>query len=120
MDCCSNCKRTHIYKGPRLSSELSIAGRFVVLVPFSDTVSVSQKIKGAEERNRLKRLAISIKPKNFGIILRTVATGKKVAEIDKDIQDLLKKWETIYNQIKSGKTATSITGRDGQNLYYFA
>ena len=64
-------------KGPRISSELSFAGRFVVLVPFSDIVSVSQKIKSSVERQRLKRLAQSIKPRNFGIIVRTVAEGKR-------------------------------------------
>jgi len=68
-------------KGPRLSSELSIAGRFLVLVPFSNRVSVSQKIEDPKEKERLKRLAKSIKPKGFGVILRTVAQGKKVAEV---------------------------------------
>ncbi|MBQ0740830.1 ribonuclease E/G, partial [Aquimarina celericrescens] len=58
-------------KGPRLSSELSLAGRYIVLVPFSDRVSVSQKIESKEEKNRLKRLAKSIKPKGFSVIIRT-------------------------------------------------
>ena len=60
-------------KGPRLSSELSIAGRYLVLVPFSNRISVSQRIEDAKEKDRLKRLAKSIRPKGFGIILRTVA-----------------------------------------------
>lgn len=97
-------------KGPRISSELSLAGRFVVLVPFSDTVSISQKIKSSEERNRLKRLAVSIKPKNFGIIVRTVAGGKKVAELDKDIQDLLEKWNSCYGLVKTATPPKKVLG----------
>ena len=65
-------------KGPRLTAEISIAGRFLVLMPFSDKVSVSQKIKTEEERQRLKQLIQSIKPKGFGVIVRTVAEEKKV------------------------------------------
>lgn len=87
-------------KGPRISSELSIAGRYLVMVPFSDRVSVSQKIGSNEEKSRLKRLVRSIKPKGFGVIIRTVAEGKKVAELDKDLQNLLDKWtamcKTLY------------------------
>lgn len=64
-------------KGPRLTAEISIAGRFLVLMPFSDKVSVSQKIKTEEERQRLKQLIQSIKPKGFGVIVRTVAEEKK-------------------------------------------
>ncbi|NNK21233.1 MAG: ribonuclease E/G, partial [Flavobacteriaceae bacterium] len=78
-------------KGPRISSELSLAGRYLVMVPFSDRVSVSQKIGSKEEKDRLKRLVKSIKPKGFGVIIRTVAEGKKVAELDKDLQNLLNK-----------------------------
>ena len=66
-------------KGPRLTSEISFAGRYLVLLPFNDKVSVSQKIKSGEERTRLKQLLQSIKPKNFGVIVRTVAEGKRVA-----------------------------------------
>ncbi len=97
-------------KGPRISSELSLAGRYVVLVPFSETVSISQKIKSAEERNRLKRLAVSIKPKNFGIIVRTVAGGKKVAELDKDIQDLMEKWQLCHELLKTAKPPQKVLG----------
>src|SRR5690554_7033094 len=79
-------------KGPRLSSELSIAGRYMVLVPFSDRISVSQKIESSKEKDRLKRLILSIKPKGFGVIIRTVAEGKKVAELDKDLSNLMERW----------------------------
>jgi ribonuclease G len=97
-------------KGPRITSEISLAGRFVVLVPFSDHISVSQKIKSIEERNRLKRLASSIKPKNFGLIIRTVAEGKKVAELDKDIQELVSKWKSSFEQLKTAKPPMRILG----------
>lgn len=86
-------------KGPRLSSELSIAGRNIVLIPFSDKISISQKIKSADERKRLKRLIKSIKPKNFGVIIRTVAEGKKVAVLDQELRGLLKKWEASFSQL---------------------
>ena len=90
-------------KGPRLSSEISIAGRFMVLVPFSNRVSVSQKIINIEEKERLKRLITSIKPKGFGVIIRTVAENKKVAELDKDIQNSLDRWIVMCKKIKSIK-----------------
>ena len=80
-------------KGPRLTCELSFAGRYLVLIPFNDKVSVSQKIKSSEERARLKQLLQSIKPKNFGVIVRTVAEGKRVAELDAELKVLLKHWE---------------------------
>lgn len=86
-------------KGPRISSELSFAGRYLVMVPFSDRVSVSQKIGSREEKNRLIRLVKSIKPKGFGVIIRTVAEGKKVAELDKDLQTLFEKWEEMCKKI---------------------
>ena len=85
-------------KGPRISSELSIAGRYLVMVPFSDRVSVSQKIGSKEEKDRLKRLVTSIKPKGFGVIIRTVAEGKKVAELDKDLQE--QKFKDVCAQLK--------------------
>ncbi len=87
-------------KGPRLSSEISIAGRNLVLMPFADKVSVSQKIESAEERTRLKSLLQSIKPRNYGLIVRTVAEGKRVAELDSELKNLVRKWESIYDKLK--------------------
>ncbi len=82
-------------KGPRITSEISLAGRYLVLVPFSDRISVSQKIQSAEEKSRLKRLVQSIKPKNFGVIIRTIAEGKMVADLDADLNNLVSKWYSI-------------------------
>ncbi len=101
-------------KGPRISSELSIAGRFLVLVPFSDRVSVSQKIKDPAEKERLKRLIQSIKPKGFGVIIRTVAQGKKVAELDSDLANMLKKWKTIHKKLQKAKAPVKILGELGR------
>jgi len=98
-------------KGPRLSSELSLAGRYIVLVPFSERISVSQKIESSEEKDRLKRLVKSIRPKGFGIIVRTVADGKKVAEIDNDIQNLMNRWRAMCRKIsKVQKLPTKVLG----------
>ena len=87
-------------KGPRLTCELSFAGRYLVLIPFNDKVSVSQKIKSSEERARLKQLLQSIKPKNFGVIVRTVAEGKRVAELDAELKVLLKHWKIPSQKYK--------------------
>ncbi len=86
-------------KGPRLSSEISIAGRNLVLMPFSDKVSISQKISSSDEKKRLKRLVESIKPKNYGVIVRTVAEGKKVAVLDSELRSLVKKWESAFDKL---------------------
>jgi ribonuclease G len=95
-------------KGPRISSEISIAGRYLVLVPFSKRVSVSQKIADPKEKERLKRLAKSIKPAGFGVILRTVAQGKKVAELDKDLQNSLERWKQMCGQLANTETPTKV------------
>lgn len=94
-------------KGPRLSSELSLAGRYIVLVPFSNRISISQKIESEEEKDRLKRLIKSIRPKGFGVIVRTVAENKKVADIDQDIQNLLKRWNSLCKKITRTKKLPS-------------
>jgi len=88
-------------KGPRLTGELSFAGRYLVLMPFNDKVSVSSKIKSGEERARLKQLIQSIKPKNFGVIVRTVAEGKRVAELDTELKVLLKRWEEAITKVQT-------------------
>ncbi|MBQ7427411.1 MAG: Rne/Rng family ribonuclease [Prevotella sp.] len=87
-------------KGPRLTCELSFAGRYIVLIPFQDSVSVSTKIKRGEERTRLKQLIQSIKPKNFGVIVRTVAEGKRAAELDAEMKILLKRWEETITKVQ--------------------
>jgi len=97
-------------KGPRLTSEISIAGRNIVLVPFSDKVSVSQKIKSNEEKTRLKKLILSIKPNNYGVIIRTVAEGKKAALLDAELRSLLDKWENAFLNIKNFNVPKRIIG----------
>ncbi len=97
-------------KGPRLSCEISLAGRYIVLVPFSSTISVSKKIVSKEERQRLNRLINSIKPEGFGVIIRTVAEGKDVAELDKDMRSLVTKWEEGIKNLKNAKPKDKIIG----------
>jgi len=95
-------------KGPRISSELSIAGRYIVLVPFSDRISISQKIETKEEKDRLKRLVTSIKPKGFGVIIRTVAQGKKVAELDRDLENLMDRWTAMCKKLRGAHLPSKV------------
>lgn len=88
-------------KGPRITCEISFAGRYLVLIPFTDKVSVSTKIKSDSERARLKQLIMSIKPKGFGVIIRTVAEGRRVAELDQELRILLGRWESAIAKIQS-------------------
>jgi ribonuclease G len=97
-------------KGPRLTSEISIAGRNLVLMPFSDKISVSQKIKTNEEKNRLKKLVQSIKPRKYGVIIRTVAEGKKVAELDQELSRLVDKWETTFQKLSKVQAPSLVIG----------
>jgi ribonuclease G len=87
-------------KGPRLSCELSLPGRFIVLTPFNDIVAVSKKIHSSDERKRLHKIVEAIKPKNFGVIVRTAAEGKSTAELHKDLLDLVAIWKGIQNNLK--------------------
>lgn len=80
-------------KGPRLTTEITLTGRYMVLIPFGDKISVSQKIKTSEEKIRLRRLIESIRPKNFSIIIRTSAEGKRVTELNHELRTLLQCWE---------------------------
>ncbi|GAA0892176.1 Rne/Rng family ribonuclease [Fulvivirga kasyanovii] len=97
-------------KGPRLSCELSLAGRYLVLVPFSNTVNVSKKISSSDERKRLVRLVSSIKPENFGVIIRTVAQGKDVRELDSDLRHLLDIWHQGAKTLKTAKPREKVIG----------
>ena len=95
-------------KGPRLTTEISLAGRFMVLIPFSNRVSVSQKISSSSEKKRLKKLITSIRPEGFGVIIRTVAENKKVAELDKDLKNLYKKWQLVTKKLKVAQSRETI------------
>lgn len=95
-------------KGPRLSCELSLPGRFVIITPFNNFVSISRKIHSREERNRLHQIVESIKPKNFGIIVRTAAEGKNTAEIHADLINLENRWNAIAENLAGAKAPKRI------------
>jgi ribonuclease G len=97
-------------KGPRLCAEITLAGRYLVLVPFSEKISISQKIKDPEERDRLRNLLESIKPKNFGVIIRTVAENKKVEQIDQDLKNLTEKWKVMFENLKIATPPKKVLG----------
>ncbi len=90
-------------KGPRLTSDISLAGRNVVLVPFSNKVFLSQKIRGAEDKKRLRRVAAEVLPKNFGVIIRTAAVSAKDEDIMQDIESLLERWNTLIGKVKGSE-----------------
>ncbi|MGL6267230.1 MAG: ribonuclease E/G, partial [Chitinophagaceae bacterium] len=91
-------------KGPRLSCEISLPGRFVVLTPFNDVIAVSRKIHSSDERRRLQKIVEAIKPKNFGVIVRTAAEGKNTAELHEDLLNLFQSWKSLQHNLK-GATA---------------
>jgi len=97
-------------KGPRLNSEITLAGRYIVLVPFSNKISISQKIKDYAERDRLRDILKSILPKNFGVIIRTVAKGKKIVEIDNDLKTLVARWKQMHTSLKNAKPPKRVLG----------
>ncbi|MFM2362042.1 MAG: hypothetical protein RLZZ316_944 [Bacteroidota bacterium] len=95
-------------KGPRLSCEISLPGRFVVITPFNDIVAVSRKIHSADERKRLQKIIEAIKPKNFGVIVRTAAEGKNTAELHEDLSDLVQTWKAIQANLKNAVAPAKI------------
>ncbi|HRO75842.1 MAG TPA: Rne/Rng family ribonuclease [Crocinitomicaceae bacterium] len=97
-------------KGPRLSAEITLAGRYLVLVPFTEKVSISQKIKDSKERERLRGILEEIRPKNFGVIIRTVAENKKVEEINQDLQSLVDKWKILFDNLVSATPKKRVLG----------
>lgn len=103
-------------KGPRITGEISIAGRYVVLLPLGDKISVSQKIKSKEERLRLHRLLQSITPPNNGVIVRTATEGKRVAELDNDLKILLKRWEKTVAQLRASKGVGLLLEESGRSI----
>ena len=90
-------------KGSRLTAEISIAGRNIVLLPFATKVSISQKISSRDEKKRLERLVYSILPRNYGVIIRTAAEGKKAAVLDAELRSLIKKWEDSWSKLVASK-----------------
>ena len=103
-------------KGPRLTGEISIAGRNMVLIPFADGVMVSQKIKREAERSRLKQLLLSIKPQGFGIIIRTVAEDKRAAELDNELRLLLQRWEEAVKSLQKKEPVSLVCEEIGRTI----
>lgn len=101
-------------KGPRLTTELSFTGRFLVLIPFGDKISISQKIKSTEEKIRLRQLIGSIKPKGFGVIVRTSAENKRVAELNNEMRTLVKCWEESVAKMQRSEPPALIYEEDSR------
>ena len=101
-------------KGPRLSCELSLPGRYVVITPFNDVVAVSRKIHSSEERRRLQKIIEAVKPKNFGVIVRTAAEGKQTAELHEDLLSLIQTWKSIQLNLKNAVAPTKILSEQGK------
>lgn len=87
-------------KGPRLSCEISLAGRYLVLTPFNEVVGVSRKIASANERKRLQALIEQLRPKGFGVIIRTVADGVSTQQLHEDLNDLIAQWAEITKRLQ--------------------
>lgn len=103
-------------KGPRLTTEISFTGRFMVLMPFGDKISISQKIKSTEEKIRLRQLISSIKPKGFSVIVRTSAENKRVAELNNEMRTLLKSWEDALLKMQRAKAPALVYQEDSRIL----
>jgi ribonuclease G len=101
-------------KGPRLSCELSLPGRFVVVTPFNDIVAVSRKIHSSDERKRLQKIIEAIKPKNLGVIVRTAAEGKHTAELHEDLLSLIATWKTIQTNLSNAVPPAKILSEQGK------
>lgn len=95
-------------KGPRLSCELSLPGRFVVITPFNEIVAVSKKIHSSEERKRLQKIVEAIRPKNFGVIVRTAAEGKSTSELHQDLLSLVETWKSLQKNLKDAEAPCKI------------
>ncbi len=103
MIICQIVKEPISTKGSRLTAEISLAGRNIVLLPFAQKVSVSQKISSKEEKKRLETLVRSILPKNYGAIIRTASEGKNAAVLVAEAKSLIQKWEDSWKQIARSK-----------------
>jgi ribonuclease G len=103
-------------KGPRLTAEISLAGRNIVLIPFGEKVMVSSKIRSEGERSRLKQLVQVIKPAHFGVIVRTQAEGKRAAELDAELKLLLRRWEETVARLQKAKPVSLVMEEIGRTI----
>lgn len=94
-------KEPFAQKGPRVTTDLSIPGRFLVLVPNQEYVGISKKISHRDEKKRLRQVVYDLKPKNFGLIIRTVAEGQDEKVIKNDLNNLLQKWNQLEARVKN-------------------
>lgn len=101
-------------KGPRLTCEISLAGRFIVLTPFNEMVAVSKKIHSGEERKRLQKIMEGIRPKNFGVIVRTAAESQSTAELHEDLLNLVAQWKNIQNNLKGSLPPARIRSEESK------
>ena len=99
-------------KGPRLTAEVTLPGRFMVLVPFINKVSISSRIKDGEERERLKKMMQAVKPENFGLIIRTNAENKQLADLEADLKSLLQRWDVLFRNLRRRDRTETGAGRD--------
>jgi ribonuclease G len=97
-------------KGPRITCEITLAGRYLVLVPFSNKISLSSRIEDDKERDRLRKLIQSIRPANMGVIIRTQAEHTTVSELDQDLQDLMSRWNQTVKALPQAKAPQKILG----------
>ncbi len=103
-------------KGPRLTCELSLAGRFLVMMPFDHSISISKKIVKQEERRRLKEAVAAIKPEHFGVIIRTNAEGESIEDLQNDLKDLMGKWDELCKQLKEANAPQKVLGENDRTL----
>ena len=103
-------------KGPRLTTEISVAGKYFILVPFYDTVNVSKKVSTLDERKRLKNLGSSLKTPKLGLICRTAAEQKGGQDLHQDILELQEKWETIFKKLPGEQVRSKILGEDQKSF----
>jgi ribonuclease G len=101
-------------KGPRLTCEISLPGRYVVVTPFSDVIAVSRKIHSSEERKRLQKIIEAVKPKNLGVIVRTAAEGRSTSELHDDLLGLEKTWNQIQMNLRQAVPPTRILSEQGK------
>ncbi|MCL2511651.1 MAG: Rne/Rng family ribonuclease [Bacteroidales bacterium] len=102
-------------KGPRITSEITIAGRYIILIPFIEKINVSQKIRSSEERKRLRRIIANVKPKNFGVIIRTIAENKTADDLETDLKQLLAKWDALVRRLPQAKPRKKLHSELGRS-----